>query len=308
MTADRLSVLQAAVRRTRHVLTAHGLAPPPPAAETGPFSVILLCRGGRLGKLAAAVGPKSETLCALSVSVAIEFLLSGTYDVLVIDAESLGADAQTAVGEVRRHTSLSDVPILIVTSSGTAFAAQGVTARVALPDLSARLHEVANAARHVGQLRRELRELKRHVVGHTASGLSNRNAFTAHIAYALGNAEAPVAIGVMRMRMPGDGAAPPAIVSRPIAALLGTVTRAEDVIAEIAPGTFALLFPGAQPHDAERVVARLAAVVENSALLAADGSVVQPKVDHAEVAIAGMASVDAVWHSLEEKLAAAHSA
>lgn len=307
MTTDRLSVLEAAIRRTRDVLAAHGLTPPPATAATGPLSVILLCRGGRLGKLAAAIGPQSETLCALSAPVAIEFLLSGAYDAFVVDADSLGADAQAAVSEARRHSSLSDVPVLVVTATGANLAEPGATA-VTLADLSSRLHETASAARRVGELRRELRDLKRQVIGRTASGLSNRDAFIAHIAHVLRHGEAPVAVGILRTRMPRDGAVPSDLISRPIAALLGSVTRAEDAIAEIAPGTFALLFPGAQPHHAERVVTRLAAVVENSALLAADGSVVQPKVDHAEVAIAGMASVDAVWHSLETKLAAAQSA
>jgi len=313
MSVDRLAVVERALVRSRAVLSAFGVdrANEGDAAQAA-LSAILLCRGGRLGKLAAAAGSDVDVLCALSAAVAQEFLLAGSFDALVIDGTSLGVEARLVVEEVRRVVQLIDLPVIVVAApfDASIYEEVGASAVVIVDELAAALKRHAGAYRAVRAAKRTLRALKAVVVGDTASGLSGRALFAAHLERIVATREAPVTLGVLKVTLPGiDEDAPlPSQVLKPIAGLLTTITRAEDVVAEIRSATFGLLFPGADVTQARRVVQRLAAVTESSAIVARDGAtVLQPAVDHAVVSLDAFASVEDIWQEMRARIQEAAS-
>jgi GGDEF domain-containing protein len=302
MSAIRLATLEAAARRTRAVLAARGLGPGAPPAAEAPLSAVLLCRAGRLAMLASALGSDVKALCALAVSGALEYAAAGTFDAFVIDAPSLGVEAGTAVEEARRRANIVDLPLIVVVSEAERgwFGAGDAEALVAIEDVSASVHALGGEFRRLRRLKQELRTAKALTYPDTASGLPGRDLFAAHIGEVIAHSEKPVTLGALRVTAPSGSADD---ILRPAAALIQSVTRSEDVIAEMGSGTFGLLFPGAEPGAAGRVVARVAGVVQNSAVLAG-GSVIQPVVEHAALPVEGP-SFAALWERVEATLDAA---
>jgi hypothetical protein len=272
MTAtERVRALDAAAARLRAVASA---PPSRPADEDGPLAAILLCRGGRLGALAQAAGRGVEALCAFSTPIAIEFLQAGAYDALVVDAPSLGPGADRAVEEVRRIGALADLPVVVVDGERAEGSSPGAFA-TGLDGLAATLAERGRAYRRLRASRRELRALKRAAAA-GPSGLPDGAFLTANLRHALAARERGLTLGLLAIE--AEGGEPPANLRRAVGDLLAMLTRAEDVAAEIAPGRFGLVFVAADPEHAERLMTRLAGVVQNSAVLASDGRVIRASV------------------------------
>lgn len=299
MIEKRLTCLEAAVKRARTVAAARGLAPTLlNAMEDRPVSAILLCRGGRLGSLVGAAGPGIETLCALNVGVAIEFLLSGNYDAAVIDAVSLAEATPDAIEQLRRQSQLADMPIIVVVPpfDTSRFIELGASATVLLGELRAALLALAPGYRRVVDLKRELRLMKAASIGDTISGLAGADYLDAHITAAIAAVEAPVALGTIHIALGGPS---PGGMSRAVASLILNLTRAEDVVAELDPSRFAVLFCGIEGAEAHRVLDRLRAVVEQSAVLGHDGDeVLVPRVTQGLTEVAGFASTRELWQAI----------
>jgi hypothetical protein len=299
LSAIRLATLEAAARRTGVVLSARGIDPAASMPPDGPLAAILLCRAGRLAMLASALGSDVKALCALSISGALEYAASGTFDALVIDAPSLGVEAGTAVEEARRRANLTDLPLIVVVSEAERgwFGPGDAEALVSIDEVSSGVHALGREFRRLRRLKRELRAAKVLSFPETGSGLPGRDLLAAHVAEVLATGEAPVTLGAVRVSAPGGSADE---ILRPTAGLIQSVTRSEDVIADLGAGAFGLLFPGAEPGPAARVVARVAGVVQNSAVVIG-GAVVQPIVEYAALPVEGP-SFDALWQRIEAAL------
>lgn len=300
MSAIRLATLEAAALRTRAVLAARGLDPAAALAPEAPLSAILLCRAGRLAQLAMALGSDVKALCALSIPGALEYAASGTFDAFVIDAPSLGVEAGTAVEEARRRANLVDLPLIVVVSEAERgwFGPGDAEALLAIEEVSGGVHELGGAFRRLRRLKAELRAAKALTFPGTASGLPGRDLLAAHVGEVIARGERPVTLGALRVTAPGGSADD---ILRPTAALIQSVTRPEDVIAEIGGGAFGLLFPGAETGAAARVIARVAGVVQNSAVLVGE-TVIQPVVGYAALPVEGP-SFEALWARVETTLA-----
>lgn len=301
MIEKRLNGLETAAKRVRTVAAARGMAAIPldPASDR-PASAILLCRGGRLGSLVGALCPAVETICALNVRVAIEFLTSGNYDAAIIDAVSLGTVAREAVEQLRRQSQLGDMPIIVVAPPFEAdgFVEIGASAAVPLGELRGALFALTPAYRRLIGLKRELRLSKAATNGGTMSGLAGADFLDAHIAEVIAAAEAPVALGTIHLAL-GTGRVSLDTMSCAVARLVMTLTRAEDVVAELDPSRFAILFCGIEDAEACRVLDRLRAVIEHSAMLGQDGDeVLVPRVTQSLTRVAGFASTRELWQAI----------
>jgi hypothetical protein len=306
MTDERIARLMQAVERGRAVLRSFGAEPPPPDVPAeAPLSVVLLCRGGRLGRIASAAGSRVDVLCALSTPVALEFLATGRFDALVIDAASLGLEARIALEDARRMPILTDVPVVVVASpfDGPIYGELGATAVVTLDGLEPAILAHGAVFKAVRTLKADLRDIRSVVVQPGESGLSGRALLAAHLERVLASGERDVSLGVMALSL-ASGAPVPTRIVRAAADLVRSVTRSEDTVAELRPATFGLILPGATGAEAERVARRLSGIVESSAVLDADGAnPVQPVVDRAIVTLSPGLSLDAVWAALRQGLA-----
>lgn len=294
-----------AVERSRAVLRAFGAEPKPPQVPAeAPLSVVLLCRGGRLGRIASAAGSRVDVLCALSTPVALEFLATGRFDALVIDAISLGLEARIALEDARRMPVLTDVPVIVVASpyDEPFYSDMGATAVVALDQLQPALLSHGAVFRTVRTLKADLRDLRAVVVQPGDSGLSGRPLLVAHLERVSSAGETDVAFVVLALTLSNAKPVPQRIL-RAAAALVRSVTRAEDTIAEFKPASFGLVLPGAPGAEAEKVARRLAAIVESSAVLDEnDQEPLQPRVDMAVVVLQPNMSSDAIWSAVRHGL------
>ncbi len=298
MNQQRFDRLTAALARTRRVLASFdALGDVAPFAD-GQRAVLILCAPDRFAAIAFSLGPGIESIGAMTATAALDFLAAREFDACVIDHSSAGRDVNHFLETARAEGILHGVPTVVLggVSLEPLLLEAGATAVVGPESLGLRVLPLAAAARTARLARREMSALRDIAVRPGVSGLSGRELFEAHLADILANGEGPMGVALISIEGP---VAAMATVSR----LVRVLTRAEDVAAEIAPGRVALLLPGADGGDAQRVGNRLVAVAENSMVLdPATGEAVRPKASRIGLALAGFSSVSEVLAALDRRI------
>ena len=275
-TGERLKSLAAINRTVEFPVIATDASPPRVliVGAPGPAAIMAINAAGAVADICA---------CVLTAGQAMRALDHQTFD-LALFLPSVQDGAMAAlVRALKRHPRHARTAILQIGDAADDLAAMARRGGVEFmlrdqisSELTRRAQHIARRARLVHSMRVFLRACAGEGVRDTLAGVFTPTFLTQHGARLAARAdETNRALSVMLIQI-SEEAAERRIgrrASRQAARLIARVTRAEDVIARLAPGLFAVLCPATIAADATRVALRMEGVLRHTAFpRAGDGA------------------------------------
>lgn len=237
-----------------------------PVIDTGAGAptVLVVGIGRAFLSVEAAFAQGATVVGALTAAQAMTALARLDVDLVLLDGVDDPADL---IGAIRRDPRRATVPVVAVSRAGDLddLYRLGLTDQIEVSDtalMRRRLSDHIAEHRARDALRAVYWNARRHVAHDEATGLFGRDVFLAHTERVLldmdgGHEQASVGVFVIG---PVSQQA-----NRTVGPLFGLAARAEDFVAHVAPGRFAVLFPATDLEGARLAAERLTAIVRQTA-------------------------------------------
>ncbi len=218
-----------------------------------------------------------QSVCVLSVGQTMRALEHGAFDCAIFLPSDENDPLFSLSRALRRHPKHSTLPILHVlddVSQAASFAARGareviLNAHIA-DDLAGRAKLLTRRARLTRSMRDFLQACEGEGVRDAPSGAFTSTFLAEHGARLCGRADQtsrPFSTVIAHLsvgRTGADNVEPGRRALHQATRLINRVTRAEDVIARIAPETFLILMPATNEEDAHNIALRIEGVLEGT--------------------------------------------